>query len=221
MSATNHLSAPQTFNFKVISRLLLGALLGASIGFLLMRLALRLHVDSKLLTWSDFLAIWLGITFVGVGMVVGFVSTSRKRLAQRLEGEDARMPATPEEVRMFRIQAAVLVLAGVLMLLPVLAMGPMKAHPSAASGTFVLILGLFGVQTWFNLRLWRTSDEFVRGNMQVVAAVTFAIGQGVLFLWAAAEHLHLAPAISSWDIVTLLMVLYLGAGTFISLRNRA
>ena len=221
MSATKHLSAPQVFNFKVISRLLLGAMIGAAIGFALMRLALRLHVDAKLLTWSDFLAIWLGITFVGNGMVVGFVTTSRKRLAQRLEGEDARMAATPEEVRMFRMQAAVLVLAGVLLLLPVLAMGPMKAHPSAASAAFVLILGLFGVQTWFNLRLWRTSDEFVRDNMQFVAAVTFAIGQGFLFVWAAAEHLHLAPAISSWDIVTLLMVLYLGAGAYVALLNRA
>jgi hypothetical protein len=41
----------------------------------------------------------------------------------------------------------------------------------------------------------------------------------VLFLWAAAERLGAAPAITAWDIYAVLMTLYLAASLWISVRR--
>jgi hypothetical protein len=50
-------------------------------------------------------------------------------------------------------------------------------------------------------------------------ALTFAFGQGALFLWAAAEHLGLVPVVSAWDLAMAMMTLYLGVGTYLQLRT--
>jgi hypothetical protein len=86
---------------------------------------------------------------------------------------------------------------------------------------YAVILALFALQTVANVQLWRTCDEFLRKQMLTVCAITFAVGQGALFLWAAAEQLHLARAISSWDILTLMLTLYICTGAILGLRNRA
>ena len=142
-------------------------------------------------------------------------------MAKKLEGEGAKLPATDEEVHVFRLQAVSLGLAGVMILLPVLSGGSVMKTPWLAAMVFALIVGLFMWQSVVNVRVWRQSDEFQRGQLMLVCAITFWVGQGALFLWAAAERLRLAPSLSSWDIVLLLMTLYVLASGWIGIKDPA
>ncbi len=70
-----------------------------------------------------------------------------------------------------------------------------------------------------NVRVYRQADELLRRAVMEAAAVTFFLGQLVLFMWAAAERLGAAPTITAWDIYAVLMTLYLGASIWISARR--
>jgi hypothetical protein len=211
-------------NTRNLLLMLIGAVLGGAVGYGAIGIALKLRVSPDSFTWFDCIALWLGIVFISSGIAAFFVSTSRKRLACTLEGEEAELPATNEEVFTFRLQAVVLALAGVMMLIPTFVAGSVGSRPGSNSAiplmAFAAVVVLFATQTAANFRIWRTSDEFARGLLLQVAALTFALGQGALFLYAAAERLHLAPAISSWDVITLLLSLYLAVNAGISLRHR-
>src|SRR5215217_4596854 len=50
-------------------------------------------------------------------------------------------------------------------------------------------------------------------------AACFWVLQGGLFLWAAAEKLDLAPALSSWDALVVLMTFYLLVSSVLSVRR--
>ena len=50
-------------------------------------------------------------------------------------------------------------------------------------------------------------------------AICFWVLQGALFLWAAGEKLGLAPALSTWDCLTVLMVFYLAVSAVIGFRR--
>jgi hypothetical protein len=118
--------------------------------------------------------------------------------------------------RFAAIAALSLALAGCMLLAPIFAS---HASRAAAIGIFAGVVCLFGAQTWINVHIWRTSDEFIRGLMLTIGSLTFAIGQGMLFLYAAAEHLHLVPAISSWGVIVLLLFVYLVANSAVTLRQ--
>jgi hypothetical protein len=55
--------------------------------------------------------------------------------------------------------------------------------------------------------------------MATTGALTFAIGQGGLFLWAAAEHMSLVKPVSAWDLLVNMMLLYLFVGAAVSVRT--
>jgi hypothetical protein len=99
-------------------------------------------------------------------------------------------------------------------------MGSVMKTPQLAGWVFGLIVVLFVWQSVVNVMAWRRSDEFQRAQLTLVCAVTFWIGQGALFLWAAAERLRLAPALSSWEIILLLMTLYVLASGWMGIRSR-
>jgi hypothetical protein len=200
--------------------MLVGAVAGGAIGAGVMTLAKHLHVATKSLTWADFLAYWLGVTFLGVGLFLYGYTFNRKVLAQNIEGESAILPATDQEVRAYRLQAATLILAGVMVLLPLLAEGTLSGTRTGQWLVFAGVALLFALQTIVNVLVWRGCDEFLRGQLLLTGAITFAIGQGALFLWAAAEHLRLVRSITSWDTIILLLTLYLFTGTVIAVRNR-
>jgi hypothetical protein len=208
--------AKNPWTAKNLGRMAVGAVLGAGVGFGFMTMATKMHVSPKGMGWADFLAFWLGVTFLGVGVAIHAISFNRRELAANLECE-AELPATNEEVGTFRLQAATLMLAGVMFLLPILGMGTLGRSPRML---FAVIVALFGLQSWANVLLWRRSDEFLRGQMLLTGGITFAIGQGALFLWAVAERLHLVRAASSWETITVLMTLYLSTSAYLSLRLR-
>jgi TRAP-type C4-dicarboxylate transport system permease small subunit len=205
---------------RVVVRMLIAAACGAALGAGFMWTLRRLHVSAKSLGWPEFLAYWLGLSFLGLGLALIALSFNRRDMAKKLEGEDAKLPATDEEVHVYRMQAVSLVLAGVMILLPVLSTGSLMKTPLLAGVVFGVIVGLFVWQSAVNVMVWRRSDEFQRAQLTLVCAITFWIGQGALFLWAAAERLRLAPALSSWEIVLLLMTLYVLASGWMGIKNR-
>jgi len=205
-------------NKTIIALTATGALVGAAFGYGAMRLLDHLHVSPKELGWTDFLALWLGLVFIAYALLFGFLSTSPKHLAQLLEGEQATVPASHQEVNTARLQSVVLLLAGFLLMLPIFVQH-LLSRPAIGAQIFALIAVLFAVQTWANIRLWLDSDEFGRRIILEVCALTFAIGQGFFFLWAAAEHLHLVHSISAWNIYSLLMMLYLLSSSWAGVRH--
>jgi len=210
--------------------MMIGALLGAAVGAGLMELLKKTGLNVKTLSWTDLLGLMIGAFYVALGIAYLILSSNRRRLAAALENTDGltlldevgeeKLPATDSEVRTTMIQGAVLGLAGLLMVAPIFATAPVRTHPGLAgwiyAGTFVLFL----VQTGLNLQLWFTSDEFVRGAILAVCAGTFAVTQGLLFVWAAAERLNQVPAASSWDIFTMMMACYLGVSAVVAIRMR-
>jgi hypothetical protein len=81
------------------------------------------------------------------------------------------------------------------------------------------IVGLFLLQTVLNLSVWTRADEMIRQMVAEAGAVCFWVLQGALFLWAAAEKLELVPALSAWDMMTILMGFYLVISSVISVRR--
>jgi len=218
MTTIEIVEKPNPFTLRTGLRMGGGAVLGAIIGFGCVELAKYLHVPVKSFAWQDTLALFLAIVCAGIGIVTWLVSFNRKEVARNLEGEGA-LPATNAEVRAVRLQAASLFLAGVMMLLPLVAMGTAQI-PGGAATIFGFIVMLFIAQTVANIRLWQISDEFLRRQILLTGCITFFVGQSALFLWAAAEHMHFAPPVSSWAIMMLVMTLYLGVGTFLSIQSR-
>lgn len=205
---------------KVLVRLLVGAACGAVMGVSVVLLAKQLMVPVKHLGWADFLALVLGVLFLGVGLVMYAMSFNRRQLGRSLEGEAAQLPASDDEARDFRGWCASMMLAGLMLLLVLLSSGSLGSTRGRAGLLFGVVVALFLAQMYVNVRVWRTADEFVRAQAMQTGAICFGLAQGALFLWAAAEHLHLVAAISSWDILTLLLTLYLGTSLTLARRTR-
>lgn len=190
---------------QIIIGLLTGGA-GAACGFMAVKVFGR-HTDFG---WSGLLAIAiaLGLFVLGVFQLVS------SRTSKRVLSYNGRiLPAVQNQ---FVMQGLVLVLGGALLVLPVVA--PVVARgidPRLFYGAAVL---LFGLQTWLNVRIWQTADEFYRRALMETSAVSFWVLQGALFLWAAAERLGIAPPISAWDCVTILMNVYLVLSGIIARR---
>lgn len=182
-----------------------GALLGASLAYF----GGRSLPD---LPWADLMA---GATAAGLLISGGLsilLSANRRALSAMasLEGE-----AGDCEIRAARRQGLVVVLAGVLLLLPVV---------SARSGfapemSLAAVLAIFAAQTWINVSVWRRGDEMTRRTVLESGAVTFWILQGALFLYAAAERLGLAPAATAWQLMVVMMSAYLVLSSVVALRR--
>jgi len=171
-----------------------------------------LGLTGKAIRWSDALALVVGAALVLGSLWALYVSLDARRLGRMydLEGD-----ASAEETAVARFQAAVMGFSGVLLALPI---GFSLAGVSPVLGVGALAL-LVALHTVMNVRVYRQADELLRRVVMETAAVTFFAGQLVLFLWAAAERLGAAPAITAWDIYAVLMTLYLAASLWISVRR--
>ncbi len=164
------------------------------------------------LRWSDGLAMLVGLALVAGSLWALYVSLNADRLGRmyNLDG-----PASPDETALARFQALVMGFSGVILTLPVV-FSLAGVNPLLGLSAIVLLLVL---HTVMNVRVYRQADELLRRAVIEAAAVTFFAGQLVLFLWAAAERLGAAPAITAWDIYAVLMALYLGCSAWISVRR--
>jgi hypothetical protein len=197
-----------------------GAVIGAGLGFLVGRVLKAAQVDATQLGWSDAAAGLIAACLLAMGMLILAMSFNR-RAAGRMVDPHSPKPATSAQASFYRQQGLVSALAGLMMAAPVAVTVLNKGAPPVPIAIIAMlgVVAAFLVQTMVNLTLWRRSDELFRRVISETGASCFWIFQGLLFLWAVAEKLDLAPTLSSWDIMTLLMGLYLVASTVTSMRR--
>jgi len=174
------------------------------------------------LPWSDLAALVIALSLLGGGLLTAVLSVDRRGLAilANPRSPEFKRAVTPSQAIFFRLQAGVLILAGLLLAVPVAAEVIFKGSlshigPLALGG---VVVG-FAVQTALNVALWRRCDEVYRQTIAETGAACFWILQGVLFLWASAEKLGVVPAISSWDAVTAMMAVYLLTSVIVASRR--
>ncbi len=162
--------------------------------------------------WSDAVAAVAAISLIIGASAVLIVSLDPRRLGRmyKLEG-----PASAEEIARARLQSLVMVLSGVILLLPMI-LDVVGFAPLSALAIVVLLLG---VHTTLNFKVYREIDELLRRTVMEAGTITFFIGQGALFLWAAAERLDVAPPINAWDVYAVLMALYLCISVIVTARR--
>lgn len=200
-------------------KLLVGGIIGGILGYFVGKMLKQNQVSFEQLTWSDVGALVIGGALLAIGIVVGLASLSGKLAGQVLDPKSGR-PASRAQTAFYRQQAVVLVLAGPMMIAPVVAHLLFDPVPAALGMTvFGGVLLLFLVQTAYNVVVWRRGDELIRQITLEASAISFWILQGALFFWAAAEKLDLAPAISAWDSSTILMGTYLLVAGIVSTRR--
>ena len=112
------------------------------------------------------------------------------------------------------LQAAVTLLAGVMLAIPIYATRWVSAD--VAFGAVVVLLAL---QSALNLMLWRRADEMLRRVMVETGALAFWALQLGLFLYAAAERLGLVEGVTAWGMISVLMAVYFVASAVAAARR--
>ena len=163
--------------------------------------------------WSDAVAMIVALMLAAGGLAVLAASRNGRALAA---ATSADAPAAPGEVRDMRLQGAVLVLSGLLLAAPMAAV--LAGNPAPAL-TLAAIAVVFALHTAMNLSLWRRGDEMIRRVILESGALAFWIGQAALFGWAVAERLGVAPTLTAWDILVVVMGLYLVCSATVGLRR--
>jgi hypothetical protein len=181
---------------------LLGRHLGATAAF----------DDATWPRWADLLAGLLGLLMLATAGAMAAMSLSPTVVGRVLKLEG---PAGADELRDARLQALILGLSGVIVILPPL-LAAQGLDPLWALALLALLLAL---HTALNLFLYRRVDELFRRTVVEAGALTFWLGQGVLFLWAVAERLGVAPALTGWDIYVVLLAAYLVASAGVAARR--
>lgn len=165
------------------------------------------------LGWSDAAAVIVACLLIAAGAAVLVAARNGRALAAATKAEG---PAGTIEVKDMRLQGAVLILSGLLLAAP--AVTVMAGNPAPVP-TFMALMAVFAMHSLLNLNLWRRGDEMIRRVIIEAGAAAFWIGQGVLFAWAAAERLGVARSLTAWDILVILMGLYLVCSAGAGLRK--
>jgi hypothetical protein len=194
-------------SFQMILGGAAGGIASAAFMILLSRMGFRYQV----LRLIDLCGFLLGISFACSGFFVFAISFSPSWTGRQLEQDPSAPPANVRERGLMRMQGAVLLLAGILVVIPqlaVLAGWVTRSAPIIYAG---VVLG-FLLQTVLNIQVWRQSDEFVRALVAKSSMFTFWILQGVLFLVAAGEKLGLLPEFPLWGACIVMLGFYFVGG---------
>lgn len=168
--------------------------------------------------WSFTLALWMGLTLLVIGLSLVALSFRGRFASAVMPGIEGLSVAGLGRAAFMRVQGAVLLLSGACLLIPPIYAAAPAPSAEAASGVFAAIVLLLATQSWLNWRVWRGVDELMRSVTVEAGFASFWLLQSALFLWAAAEVLGLAPALSSWDHLSILMLVYLGVSIAMSMR---
>lgn len=196
-----------------------GAICGAAGAFVSRRAAEAGLFDLEALSWSYGLALVLGL-IMGVSGLIAVATSFNARLTAQALDPDGSTPPRAGQTTFYRQQGLVLVLAGLMMVAPVIA-GQLY-DPVPRGLAIALLAGLVAaslIQTLLNLSVWNRADEMMRRMIAETGSICFWLLQGLFFLWAAAEVLGLAPALSSWDLMTVLMAVYLVVSAVAAMRR--
>jgi hypothetical protein len=212
-------SRPSRATRARLVQLAVGGAFGLAAGLAAMTLRRTGLLDLSGLSWSDVGALLLGLLLGASGLFALLVSVSA-RASARVMDPGGRAVSRPADIVFYRRQGLVTLLAGVMMAIP--AVAPLLATPLPPPLAMVLMLAvvaLFLVQTALNLSVWTRADEMMRRTIAQAGAACFWTLQGALFLWAAAEKLGLAPALSTWDAMVVLMGVYLLVSSALAMRR--
>jgi hypothetical protein len=196
------------------------ALLGALFGYVVVAGALGTDQSLSRLSVSDLIAGILAALLFIQGAVVMLLGSFRRRFGFVVTGEDNRA-ASPAQIKQFRRQGLVLLLAGVMLGLPVLATWEGWLDDQSRMIFMAGLVACVAAQCFFNLRLWQMSDEFDQRLVRDTSAISFWMTSAPLSLWAAGERIGVLPALTSWDIAVLVMVVYLVASSNVLARSGA
>jgi hypothetical protein len=210
---------PQRRRRRIILTLVAFAL-GLPVGGLVGRLA-KLHRIPDL-AWGDVIAGATAFAFLFAGLAMALLAASargRAVLADPLAPDFGR-PVMPAETVFFRLQAGVLVLAGLMLAAPVVFAWTSGARTAGFAGALMAaVVACFVLQTALNVLIWRRADEVFRQVIAETGALCFWLLQGLYFLWAAGVKLHVLPEITSWDAVAVLMAAYLILASVVAYRR--
>jgi|SRR5215217_211010 len=201
------------------TQMLIGAVFGGVAAMIALNLEDSGVLDFSRLSWSEMFGLVLALMLIIAGLFVTATSFSARATASAMDPERTSS-AKPGQTVFYRQQGVVTLLAGVMIGAPVLV--PLLAGPleqPVALALMIALVALFLIQTALNLSVWSRADEMVRQMIAEAGAACFWVLQGGLFLWAAAEKLDLAPALSSWDALVVLMTFYLLVSSVLSVRR--
>lgn len=165
---------------------------------------------------ADVAALGVAALLMMAGVTSLITTLDRRALAKALDPEAGdRADLSSRELWLMRLQAFVIFLAGMMLAAPpILAEGAWPIE--YAFGGLAIV---FVIQTIANVLVWRASDSFNRRISMEAGALSFWGLQGALFLWAAAERMGLAPPVTAWTAVVVLMTVYLLASFWTGLRR--
>ena len=199
----------------LIKALVAGAVCGV-LGYFVGQLAYDyfpgLEPDLSVVRWADVVAVLLAAIMVIASLATAIRSLDRKSLGKTLNLEG---PAGDGEVREVRLQSAILILSGLILPLPMI----LSSVGAPVGLSLAAVAALLVLHTVLNFHLYRTVDELFRRIVVEAGAVTFWLGQGLLFLWAAAERLSAVPPITAWDAYVVLMGVYLVVSMIVTMRR--
>ncbi len=196
-----------------------GMAAGGVAAFLATRAADLGALDAVVFEPSELASLFIALVLVATGLFVLALSLNRK-VAARAFDPDGDGRVLPGMTTFYRLQAAVQLLAGAMLALPVLAIRLFPADAETpAFASMVMVTALFLIQTVANLTIWRRADEMTRRMIADAAVVSFWVLSSALFLWAAAEKLGLAPSLSSWDALAVMMAVYLVISSTLAVRR--
>ncbi len=202
---------------RQLTKAVLGGAVFGVVGYCVGKLAADLFPgfspDLSGLRWADVVAGGVAAVLLVACLGTAITSFDRRALGRvlRLEG-----PAGDDEVVNVRLQSLILGLSGVTMILPMVLSGFIGLPVTASLAGVGLLMA---VHTALNLRLFRSVDELFRRVVIEAGALTFWFGQGLLFLWAAAERLGVAPPLTAWDIYVVLISVYLIVSMVVTIRR--
>ncbi len=211
-TATN----PRTNLFRAL-QMLGGAIAGGIFSYSLVTGLRHLGLNFKALPVVDLVAFMLGVSFLMIGLIILVISFSAAWAGIQLEQRPDAPPATRREMSLFRLQALVMILAGLLIGSPVLAQMTGVAQTSGAL-VFAGIALAFILQSALNHLIWHRADEFIRALIAKTSIVCFWALQGALFLVASAEKLDLLPPTSLWTACVTMLAFYFIASTVLAAR---
>jgi hypothetical protein len=196
-----------------------GMIAGGVGGVLFMRLFGDALPEPDTVPWSTTLAVVLGLVMSISGLIVVGVSFSARATARAMDPDSESRPRAGQTT-LYRYQGLVLLLAGLMMGAPVIVARMFDPVPRTIGiAVLVALVALSLIQTALNLSIWQRADEMMRRMISEGGSACFWLLQGLFFLWAAAEVLGVAPALSAWDIMTLLMTAYLIVSSVIAIRR--
>lgn len=183
--------------------------------------AILVTLSSWLVTQPTFNLADVGAMVVAALLMLGGVMTflptlDRRTLARAIEPEAGeRASLSDADIGQIRLQGALMVVAGMMLAAP-----PMLADmPELGNLAFGGLIALVALHILLNSLVWRGSDGFNRRITVETAAVTLWALMAALVLWAGAERMGLAPALSAWNGLVIVMAVHLLSGGWSAVRR--